>query len=482
MIKSSVKALMGAGVLCGLLFSTPTSVQASDFCDIDTVLSSYKAALKRKNLGDEDSAFKSFLRLADIGVAPAQRHAALYYLEESREDMALEKAIMWARLAAWGGDKDAQKILKSAVESARHAVSEAGLAWANDWRPKKPDCFSADAPDDGDDDFKVIGRFPVIRSEGLDEDVFVQFGLRLEEALLITDQVAPILSPLADLIPAFEIIEGKGADRYVGWDIENGWLQVSSGYLRDKTSRQLSFALILATQRRLFDEIKDATFADQIASNYGAIKLYGSLYGDVKTDRFLSLLKEAIKNVRNLPVVMRDKVNLIDEIHYMPPSRYHLSRLGQEKSLARYDYLRSQPEKRIGVITRKLVFEESEDVILHLVRIGTQIQQHMMIEGFKGKVDGKKREDAILRALQGDMKAAQDMFTNQVGKQKELIEQWDKSGPEGVAKLNCEATFWQVKAAAALKMSQSKVARTIKFKGCKKARTAWKDYLNKKDN
>ncbi len=482
MIKPIAQALMGALIFATSLSLSPHAAQATDFCDVETALSSYKAAFNRKKLGDEDSAFKSFMRLAEIGIAPAQRHVALYFLEESRENLAIENAIMWARLASWGGDKDAQKILKQSVEAARHAVVEAGLAWAKDWRPKKPDCFSVNASDEGDEDFKVIGRFPVIRAEGLDEETFSQFGLRLEEALLITDQVAPFFSPLADLIPAFEIIEGKGADRYISWDEDNGWLQVSSGYLRDKTSRQLSYSLILAVQRHLFNKIKDATFVDQIASNYGAIQLYGSLYGDVKTDRFITLLKEAIKNVRRLPVVMRDKVNLINEIHYMPPSRYHVSRLGQGKVFAYYDHMRSRPEKRIGVISQKVGFEQSNDVILDLVRIGTQIQQHMMIEGFKGKVDGKKREDAILRALQGDMDAVNDMFTNQVGKQKDLIEHWDKKGPDGVSKLYCEAAFWQVKAAAALKMSPNRVTRIVKFKGCKKARSAWKEYLNKKDN
>ena len=104
------KFKVGFLVLVGLVFAEVA--HANEFCDMDTALSAYKAAYNRKKFGNVESAQKTFLKLGNAGIAPAQRHVAEYYLEESREDMALENAIMWSQLAAWGGDDKAKDIVK----------------------------------------------------------------------------------------------------------------------------------------------------------------------------------------------------------------------------------------------------------------------------------------------------------------------------------------------------------------------------------
>lgn len=464
-----------------LLISPYQGAQANGFCDMETALSAYKSALQRKKLGDEEVAFKQFMPLAKMGLAPAQRHVAQYYLEESREDMAIEKGILWAQLATWGGDEEASRILKSAVQSSRYAVVDTAMAWSKDWRASKPDCAVSPTSSDVADGFTVVGRYPVVRQDNVDEDDFVKLGLRLEEALLIVEQVAPYFYPLVELIPAIEVIYGEETDRLIQWSDEQGWVQVSSGYLGDRTARQLSYALVLAMQRHIFERIEDAEFADPIAGTYGAIKIFGALYGDAKNDRFISLFQEAIKNARDLPVVMRDKVNLVDEIHYMLPSRYHNTRLTQNKRLSLYDYQRSTPDARRMMVVKKVSFEEPNDLLLELVRIGTQIQQHTMIEGMRGKSDSKKREDAILRALQGDMSAAKDAFGKTSEDQQAMVREWDAKGPDGIDKFYCESVFWQAKAAVLLEMSPIRVTRNVNFNGCKKARTLWSEYRNKID-
>lgn len=462
-----------------VLMLSHKDVQASGYCDMETALSAYNSALKRKKLGDEEVAFKQFLVLAKMGLAPAQRHVAQYYLEESREDMAIEKGILWAQLATWGGDEEASRILKSAVQSSRYAVVDTAMAWSKGWRASPPDCAVSPTSTEVKDGFTVVGRYPVIRQENVDEDAFVKLGLRLEEALLIAEKVAPYFYPLVELIPAIEVIKGEETDRLIQWSEEQGWVQVSSGYLGDKTARQLSYALVLAMQRHIFDEIEDATFADPIAGKYGATKIFGALYGDAKNDRFISLFQDAIKAARDLPVVMRDKVNLVDEVHYMLPSRYHVTRLSQNRRLSLYDYQRSKPDMRRMMIVKKVPFEEPKDLLLELVRIGTQIQQHAMIEGMRGKAGSKKREDAILRALQGDMSAAKDAFGKTSQDQQALVREWDEKGPDGIDKFYCESVFWQAKAAILMEMSPIRVTRNVNFNGCKKARTLWSEYRNK---
>ncbi|SCA55216.1 exported hypothetical protein [Candidatus Terasakiella magnetica] len=454
----------------------PLKAHATDFCDMDTMLASYKAAFNRQKLGDLESAHNSFKKLAKAAVAPAQRHVAQYFLEESRADMALENAIMWAQLAAWGGDEKAKTILKQAVESARHSVSEAGLRWAAQWRPEDTSCFVGEAAKIDDDDFQIVGRFPVVRHENVDEEVFAAMVTRLSQALENVTKVAVYFTPLIDLIPAFEVIEGEGTDRFIQWDADNDWIKVSSGFLQDSSPRQLAYSLVLTVQRRLFSLIKDASFADQVGTHYGKIKIYGSLYGDVRTKRFLKLFKEAIKEVRKLPVVLRDKVNYLDEIHYMPPSRYHAIRLASTKRFALYDHVRSGPEKRMMIVAQKMAFEEVDQIILELVRVGHQAQQHTYIEGMRGQVDGKKRENAILKALEGDMQGVAEAFTKTTAKKKKEVAHWDKAGPDGIAKLYCESVNAQVKAAIALKIHENRFSRTVDLKNCKKARAAWRTY------
>jgi len=457
-----------------------TSALAADYCDMDTALASYKSAVQRKKIGDEEGAHKIFKDLAEASIAPAQRHLAQYYLEESREDMALEKAIMWSQLAAWGGDEDAQLIAKQAVEASRHQVSEIGLTWARDWRPVKPDCVVADLSKKNDDDFKTVSRYPVIRAENLDEDVFASFSIQLNEALRIVDQVAPYFSPLVELIPAFEIIPGEGADRFIQWDEDNDWVQISAAYLKDQSARQLSYSLVLTVQRRLFEKMKDAQFVDQISGNYGPVKFYGSLYGDVKTKKFLKLFHDAFKMARKLPVVLRDKVNSIDEIYYMPPSRYHFSRLPSKDVFASYDYKRSRPEKRMITVSHKIAFEDAAQIKLPINHPFPKPRNNTIIEGYKGQVDGKDREEAILKALEGELSAVQSLFSKKTSKHKEMIDAWDESGPDGINKLYCAATYDQMKAAIFLNIPANKVSRTVKMKGCKKARAAWQAHRNKK--
>lgn len=464
-------------LLGGLLAFSPYRALAVEFCDMQSVVATYKAALHRKKYGDVESAHKTFLKLAHAAVAPAQRHVAEYFLEEARGDMALEKAIMWSQLATWGGDAAAQDIVKRAVDSARHQVANTGLAWAKDWRPSKADCGLGAGEQQKGDDFQVVGRFPIIRHEKLDEDIFAAFATRLGEAFSEVEAVAPYFAPLVQLIPALEILpSGEGSDRFIQWGEENEWVQVSASFLHDQSPRQLAYSLVLAAQRHLFAKLDDAEFQDQIATRYGKIKIYGSLYGDVKTKEFLSQMSEAIKQARELPVILRDKVNFLDEIHYMPPSRYHDRRFPDSKLFATYDYRRSHPEKRMMVVTHEIAFQTVEELILELVRVGELAQEHVRIEGMKGQVNSKKREDAILQALQGNLKKMEEAFTGQTAKKQESVTAWEANGPDAVTKVYCESVYAQVKAAIALKMDAISASQTIKFRNCAKARKVWRDY------
>lgn len=467
---------MGAFFAGLMALAVSGQVLASGFCDLDTVLASYKAAYKQKKYGDIDRAHKNFLKLAEAGVAPAQRHVARYFLEESRQDMALEKAVMWTQLAAWGGDQDAREMVKRVVQSVRYKVAETGLNWAKNWRPARPDCYDGQRANKEVEGVQVVGRFPIIRHEDVSEDVFAAFATRLKEAIDNVEEVAPFFAPLAQLIPAFEVLEGGGSDRYIRWQAENGWVQVSTGFLQDRTPRQLAYSLVLVVQRHLYGEISDVEFYDQISTRYGKIKIFGSLYGDVETPRFLSAMTEAVKEARELPVVLRDKVNFLDEIHYMPPSRYHHSRFPSTKLFSTYDHQRSKPQKRMMIVSHELAFQTPGQLILELVRAGELAQQHRRIEALNGQVNGKARENAILEALQGDPEKVQEAFRANTAKSQKIVEQWQQKGPDNVERIYCASVYSQVKAAIALKMEPIHVTQTIKFKGCREARKAWRAY------
>jgi len=468
---------MGAFVAGLMVLALSGEVAASGFCDLDTVLASYRAAYKQEKYGDIDRAHKNFLRLAEAGVAPAQRHVARYFLEESHEDMALEKAVMWAQLAAWGGDQDAREMVKRITQSVRYKVAETGLNWANNWRPTRQNCFGGESSSKKEvEDVQVVGRFPIIRHEDVSEDLFAAFATRLKAAIDSVENVAPYFAPLAQLIPAFEVLEGAQTDRYIRWQAENGWVQVSTGFLQDRTPRQLAYNLVLVVQRHLYDEISDTQFYDQISTRYGKIKIFGSLYGDVETPRFLNEMSEAIKEARELPVVLRDKVNFLDEIYYMPPSRYHHSRFPSTKLFSTYDHKRSQPQKRMMIVSHELAFQTPQQLILELVRVGELAQRHSQIEALNGQVNGKARENAILEALQGDPKKVQEAFRANTAQNQKIVEQWQQKGPDNVERIYCASVYSQVKAAIAMKMEPIHVTQSIKFKGCREARKAWQEY------
>jgi len=128
------------------------------------------------------------------------------------------------------------------------------------------------------------------------------------------------------------------------------------------------------------------------------------------------------------------------------------------------------------VVTHEIAFQTVEELILELVRVGELAQQHVRIEGMKGQVNSKKREDAILQALQGNLKKMEEAFTGQTAKKQESVTAWEANGPDAVTKVYCESVYAQVKAAIALKMDAISASQTIKFRNCAKARKVWRDY------
>lgn len=443
---------------------------------MDTALASYKAAVKRKNIDDHEGALGPFTSLAELGVAPAQRQLAEYYLEESRDRDALEKAAMWAQLSAWGGDRDGQKMVQQLSATLRDQIGQDAQILAEEWLPVKPLCGVAPSGEQDDADLKMVDRFPLYRGAGIEDEIFQAFQVKLSAALGTVEQVASRLSPLVDLIPAFEVIKGVGTDRFMNWDDATGYLQISSAYLNDVSERQLAYALVLSVQRTLYSKIRRAVFLDPIGLGVGSFSLYGSLYGDVKTKRFLSLFQKALIMSNKLPIVLHDMVHSLDEIYYMPGSRYHKTRLTGSKEFAEYDYKRSNTKRRMAVVFKRLNFETAPEILLQLVRLGYYAQQHGVIEGYRNQTEGKSKEDMILKALEGNGMSAAALFNQGTTKKKNLMKSWDKDGPSGDKKIVCDAVFAQVKAAIALKIQGTIVSRSVKMQPCTKARTAWNKY------
>jgi len=464
-----------------VLYLFSASAFAGNYCDVDSALASYKAAVKRKNIGDHEGAFTPFMSLAELGMAPAQRQLAEYYLEESRVENALEQGAMWAQLSAWGGDREGQEIVKRLSSTLRDNTGNKALVLAQEWMPIKPLCGVAPSVEQDDADLKMAGRFALYRGDNVEDETFNLFAIKLSEALKSIDKVAPQLSPLVDLIPAFEVVYGVGSDRFMAWDKTSGRLLVSSAYLNDLGERQLAYALILSVQREVYSKIKRAVFLDPIALNVGSFSLYGSLYGDVKTQRFLSMFKEALLLSNKLPVVLHDMVYSLNEIHYMPGSRYHKSRLSASKEFAEYDHKRSNPSRRMAMVFKRLNFETSEEILLQLVRLGYYAQQHALIEGYRNDTEGKSKEDMILKALEGNGMSAAALFNQGTANKKDLVEAWDKGGPAKDKKMTCAAVYAQVKAAMTLKVQGSIVSRSVKLQPCTKAREAWNKYRSLKN-
>jgi len=231
---------------------------------------------------------------------------------------------------------------------------------------------------------------------------------------------------------------------------------------------------MLAMQRQIFKEIDEDPFVDQVARRYGKVTIYGSLYGDVGTKRFLSLAEEAYVKVRDLPVSVRDKVNLLDELYYMPPSRYHQSRLTPDQQAVRYDVKRSGPDKRVGVITQEIGFETAEELSLYLVKLGSFAHQNLLIEQYQSELNGKGREEAILKALEGNMQSARALFSDRLSDRKKIVDRWYKDGPSAMRDFYCQAVLDQVKAASALKVANISVTKVVQFNNCKEARDFWR--------
>lgn len=444
---------------------------------MEAVLSAFKLGQERKAFDDQEGAHHIFKGLADIALAPAQREVALYYRDESRDDLALEKAIMWAQLATWGGDHDAAKLVQQLIKASRHKVVEDGLAMAKNWLPFQSHCTIPASSDSVSEDFAVAGHIAIARHENVPVDAFLALADRLNRAFDTAQKVAPKFFPLAQLIPMIEIVPGEGTERFIDWQTKKGRYLVSSTYLLDDSERQLAYGLVLAVQRQIYKSIEGAIFKDPIGLSFGRIEIFGSLYGDVRTQEFLKTVLEAVKLSHELPSVLHDLVYQIDEIYYMPPSRYHHSSFTHFKEFMTYDHKRSGSSRRLVRINHEIGLIDPEGVLLELVKVGHFAREHVRIEGLRNSLEGKMREESLLKALEGKIMEETGLKTNQLQQAKEDVTLWDQKGPTGNPRIVCDAVLAQTKAAMRLKISPLKVSRFVQMKSCKQARTLWQKFM-----
>ena len=405
-------------------------------CSMDRVLGDYRQALKDTASKKYLAASKTWVRLSNIGFAPAQRKMA--FLKANGTKKKLVEAAFWAGIASFygsdaGGFVLKQKIDKKLSEKERKAVEKR----IKSWTPSADACWKRLSD-------KIKRKST--RNWVLENGISVQFQKNVPGELVAG--LAPMVPNLFEIvrkglktgglylsvIDRIEIKMGDRYDRFVGWKRgKKDVLVISTGNFLEQNASFAATAILQAVLRRVYVKMPKSYFLDHFSKTTEKKLLVGSVYPDIDNQLFFTLLAKTLKHAKKLPKDLAKNITAIDEIRYMPQSK-HFHKFGTvDAAAAYYDAGLKDMENRIIMIRRDLRWSSEVGLLLTLVHEGTH----------------------ILQDARGDL----------------------SKDPQNI-RFECEATENQIKAAQALDAPPSLVENAQYLQVCEKAQimvNRWKD-------
>jgi hypothetical protein len=444
--RRAVAAVLAAGVL----FGGPAMARAADFCTVGGLIAAYEDAEAHARAGRVDSALQRLDPLGVIRFPPAL--GLLAQIAPEAEDKA-----MWARLAADARDAAGRSVLDALLKRGEVAAVKAGRARAEAFPAKVPSCL-ADQPKAVETDAHGlrIGTLEVAIDDSLDakvvEIVKSRFPVILNAAQWTRKEARGLLAGLRRV----EIRGGDRYGRYVGWlpGEEGRVMNLSVGTLLDDGPSFTAEAMVLAAQRAVYDRLKNRRMADPRAAVFGGLRAVTSVYPDVDGKPFFQSLKQALAMAAELPESVRPALQIVDEVHYNPPSKHFIKFGPPDGAVAYYDRFIGREGRRVIFVRRDMRWSSHADLLLSIVHEGVHALQD---------AEAEKRA-----AADPDDPYARLWFLR------------DTSAPEYKQRIRfeCEALIYEIKAADALGLEPSVIEASPYLGVCDDARkvlVSWKD-------
>ena len=367
----------------------------AEACSSEDIVSGYGQAvalLKAKKYGRALPGLKS---LADAGHGPAQRHLAIMLRDGDGLPKSKSGATLWSELAFRSGDKAAKSItrkLRAGLDEIARAVLDERL---KAWRVARLSCngskLSALPAKAGNDGAALI---PDMINGRLVDDRGAEIARRrfgeIIQAALAQDPMARIY---LDAVDAYELYTGGRYHRYAGWknNKSKNIMRVPTNVFNDKTLKYFAHMLTLTAKRKLYAQTPDAEFDDPLVRIIGGIKVYGSVYPDIRNGRFFQAMRQAFVLARQLRSPVTKYIEIIDEIHYNPISKYFHRSGAADAAAAYYNKILSFDGQRMMFVRRNVLYGSPLFFMQTFVHEGTHAVQDQRAQRYNREVPKLKR-------------------------------------------------------------------------------------------
>ena len=214
-------------------------------------------------------------------------------------------------------------------------------------------------------------------------------------------------------------------------------------------------------------------------------RIFGSVYPDIKNAKYFKMMNQAFEMGEQLPKSLRRFIDIIDEIHYNPASKFYRRSGTIDAKGAFYIKSLSSEGHRLMFVRRKVLFSSPLFFLQTFVHEGTHAVQDQM--AYK-KWEEVKRNRRVIRNLElkgTNLKKINDLKNKNRVKLK-YVNRWyrgikTKEGRIQDIKFECEATQNEVKAVKIIGASPDIMKGSGYIKLCPEAQRQvikWRDEIS----
>ncbi|MDP6173296.1 MAG: hypothetical protein QGF09_03920 [Rhodospirillales bacterium] len=481
-----VRALgaMALGLLAGLAAIPANAMPPAGICRIGQALDAHRNGLALERSANWKGARSQWLELARMGWSPAQSRLARLMAAKKGGGAKPGEAVFWAALAGRAGDGEARALLARqgrAPDQARIAA----------WRPTPQSCKPSAAPKvrkgkPPAETVKAGGAvFHLTYRMRLGPEVRAGFRRTLSRSLEMAAREPGASGSLLGLIKAFEIAPGDRYARYVGWvpHKKRHFIRLTIGNFSDKSPAHLGRAIWWTLKRRIYDTLPGASLIDPYLRQIGGKKILGSVYPDIRNDRYFKIIEQAFRMVKRLPPKLSRFIKIVDEIHYNPSSRHYVRGGTLDAAAAYYNRILSREGHRLIFFRRNVLYSSPLFFLRSFVHEGTHAMQDQKAWRYNHEIPQMRiRLKNLEAAGKGNTEAARNLRAEEARKFKYVLRWYKgKETPTGLVPdiaFECEATLNEIETVRAAAGSPDAMNDSAYVKLCPEARRRlirWRD-------
>jgi hypothetical protein len=364
-------------VIFTYLFSA--GVVSAEPCTLKLIVINYKEGLTLYKKKKYQKALIRWFPLAQAGLGPAQRQIALMYATGTGLKKSIRQARFWARLAVQSGDLEGLRLDNSLGLNLSPEFSSLLTSSVDKWIAKSIVCLGGTVTvTSGLNNIK----YKVIKHKRISSKNSRLIDKNLSRVLKIASGRNMANNLYLSIIDQFDFYNGSRYDRYVGWKRINKLKDESLNAVRLSVSNfydikpdYFAKALLFIAKRRVFNNLPKSTLLDPFMRRIKGKRVFGSLYPDIRNRDYFKMMRQAFTMAEQLPKALRRYINIIDEVHYNPTSKYYRRSGTIDAKGAFYIKSLSSEENRIMFVRRKVLFSSPLFFLQTFIHEGTHAVQ-----------------------------------------------------------------------------------------------------------